>query len=569
MKKKRLGDALVEMGVVTSEQIEIALKKQKEAGKRLGRVVVELGMCSEEQVVEVLSEQLDIPIVQIDKVDISHDLLQIIPETIIRKHVLLPVTRTKDTLGIVMADPLDMFITDEIHYQTNLIVEPAIAPESAILARIKKIFEAVDLSKTLASLEESNKQTIGKTAVASGGEMTFDLNLGNEAAIVKFVSTVIKQAISLRASDIHVEPEEKDMRVRIRVDGVLTELVRTPKKSQNEVLSRFKIMAGLEISEKRLPQDGRIRVMVNGKLVDLRVSTLPCIHGEKIVMRILDKSALNLTLSDVGFEEDMMRRFAIAVKQPNGIILLNGPTGSGKTSTLYAALNYIISPRINISTAEDPVEMTVRGINQVHVKADIGLTFARTLRALMRQDPNVILIGEIRDGETAAIAVEAAMTGHLVLSTLHTNDAPSTVERLVELGADHAMIGATLLVAVAQRLVRRICKNCLQPFEPTPDMLEDLNISHFQFDEEPKFFKGRGCFNCAKTGYKGRTAVHEMLFMNDTVRQLILAKTSTTELRAAAITTGMSPLRATAIRKAFKGQTTIEEILRVTKSEEI
>jgi len=567
MKKKRLGDALVEMGIVSAEQIEVALKKQKEAGKRLGKVVVELGMCSEDQIVSVLSEQLEIPIIQVDKIDIPQELLQLIPEPIIRKHILLPVNRTKDTLNIVMADPLDMFITDEIHYQTNLIVEPAIAPETAILAKIKKLFDAADLSKTLASLEADTQKAPAKTS--SGGEMTFDLNLANEAAIVKFVSTVIKQAIALRASDIHVEPEERDMRIRIRVDGVLTELVRIPKKSQSEVLSRFKIMAGLEISEKRLPQDGRIRVMIGGKLVDLRVSTLPCIHGEKIVMRILDKSALNLTLSDVGFEEDMMSRFAIAVKQPNGIILLNGPTGSGKTSTLYAALNYIISPRVNISTAEDPVEMTVRGVNQVHVKSDIGLTFARTLRALMRQDPNVILIGEIRDGETAEIAVEAAMTGHLVLSTLHTNDAPSTVERLAELGADHAMIGATLLVAVAQRLVRRICANCIQPFEPTPDMLEELNFAYFKFEQKPQFFKGKGCFNCAKTGYKGRTAVHEMLFMNDTLRQMIMAKVSTTELRAAAIATGMSPLRATAIRKAFKGQTTIDEILRVTKSEEI
>ena len=565
MKRKRLGDSLVEKGVVTLEQIEIALKKQKELGKRLGKIVVELGMCSEDQVVAVLAEQLGIQILQVEKIDIPKDVLKLIPETIIRNHILLPISKSENGLVVVMADPLDMFITDEIHYQTNLTIEPAIAPESAILATIKKLFDSADFTETLATMEtDSQKTTKGPTE-----RTAFDLNLGNEAAVIKFVSTVIKQAIDLKASDIHVEPGEKDFRIRLRIDGVLTELVHIPKSSQNEVISRFKIMADMEISEKRLPQDGRIRVMINSKVVDLRVSTLPCISGEKIVLRILDKTALKLTLSDVGFEEDMMNRFALAVKQPNGIILLNGPTGSGKTSTLYAALNYLLSPRVNISTAEDPVEMTVRGVNQVHVKADIGLTFARALRALMRQDPNIILIGEIRDKETAEIAIEAAMTGHLVLSTLHTNDAPSTVERLAELGADHAMIALTLIVAVAQRLVRRICKNCIQPFEPSAILLEELSFSHFKFDQEPTFFQGKGCFNCNNTGYKGRTAVHEMLFMNEKLQQMITAKTSTTELRVAAIESGMSPLRATAIRKAFKGQTSIDEILRVTKSEEI
>jgi len=567
MKRKRLGDALVEMGLVTPEQINLALKKQKEAGKRLGKIVVELGMCSEDQIVAILSEQLEIKIVDVTKLDIPKDVLKLIPETIIRNHILLPVYKSQNMLTVVMADPLDMFITDEIHYQTNLTIEPAIAPESAILATIKKLFDSVDFTETLATMETDAQKDIVATGRVE--QTAFDLNLGNEAAVIKFVSNVIKQAIDLKASDIHVEPGEKNFRIRLRVDGVLNELVQIPKASQGEVLSRIKIMANMEISEKRLPQDGRIRVMISNKIVDLRVSSLPCISGEKIVLRILDKSALKLTLSDVGFEEDMMNRFALAVKQPNGIILLNGPTGSGKTSTLYAALNFLISPRVNITTAEDPVEMTVRGVNQVHVKADIGLTFARALRALMRQDPNIILIGEIRDTETAQIAIEAAMTGHLVLSTLHTNDAPSTIERLAELGADHAMIALTLIVAVAQRLVRRICKNCIQPFEPPDILLEELSFSHFKFDQEAKFFQGKGCFNCNFTGYKGRTAVHEMLFMNDRLQQMITEKVSTTELRVAAIETGMSPLRATAIRKAFKGQTTIDEILRVTKSEEI
>ncbi|MFZ4773720.1 MAG: GspE/PulE family protein [Terrimicrobiaceae bacterium] len=567
MKRKRLGDALVDAGFITPEQVGIALKKQKEVGKRLGKILVELGMCSEDQVVAILSEQLDIKIIQVEKLDIPPEVLKLIPETIIRNHILLPIAKSQNVLTVVMADPLDMFITDEIHHQTNLTIEPGIAPESTIQAVIKKLFDAVDFTATLATMESDSQKNIA----ASGRiEQTyFDLNLGNEAAVVKFVSNVIKQAIEYRASDIHVEPEEDDMRIRLRVDGVLAELVQVPKASQNEIISRFKIMADLDISERRLPQDGRIRVTINGKIVDLRVSSLPCICGEKVVLRILDKSALKLTLSDVGFEEEMMTRFALAVKQPNGIILLNGPTGSGKTSTLYAALNYIISPKVNISTAEDPVEMTVAGVNQVHVKADIGLTFARTLRALMRQDPNVILIGEIRDSETAQIAVESAMTGHLVLSTLHTNDAPSTVERLTKLGVEHAMIASTMTVAVAQRLVRRICKNCMQPFEPSATLLEELNFAHFKFTKEPKFFQGKGCFNCNGTGYKGRTAIHEMLFMNDRLKRMIIAKVTTTQLRTAAIESGMSPLRATAIRKAFDGLTSIDEILRVTKSEQI
>ena len=449
-----------------------------------------------------------------------------------------------------MADPLDIFIIDEIHYQTNLTIEPAIASETLILATIKKYFDSVDFTETLATMETDSQKNV--MISGHGSQSAFDLNLGNEAAVVKFVSNVIKQAIEQRASDIHVEPEEDGMRIRLRVDGVLAELVRVPKASQNEIVSRFKIMADMDISEKRLPQDGHLRVTMKEKIVDIRASSLPCISGEKMVLRLLDKTALKLTLSDVGFEEDMKERFALAVKQPNGIILMNGPTGSGKTSTLYAALNYILSPKINISTAEDPVEMTVSGINQVHVKADIGLTFARTLRALMRQDPNVILIGEIRDSESAQIAVESAMTGHLVLSTLHANDAPTTIERLAKLGVEYAMIASTLIVAVAQRLVRRICKNCMQSFEPSKAILEELSLSHFKFNREPKFFLGKGCFNCNGTGYKGRTAIHEMLFSNDRVKRLIIAKSTMAELRTAAIETGMIPLRANAIRRVNK-----------------
>jgi type II secretory ATPase GspE/PulE/Tfp pilus assembly ATPase PilB-like protein len=397
----------------------------------------------------------------------------------------------------------------------------------------------------------------------------FDLMANDEAAVVNFVSHLIRQAIHEKASDIHLEPEEDHLRIRIRVDGVLSELVRVPKANQAEIISRVKIMAEMDISEKRLPQDGRIRAKITDKNVDLRVSALPVVWGEKIVIRILDKSALNLSLRDVGFEDDLLARFETAVRQPNGIILLNGPTGSGKTSTLYAAINYILSPKINISTAEDPVEMQIRGVNQVQIKPDIGLTFAHTLRALMRQDPNVIMVGEIRDRETAQIAVEAAMTGHLVLSTLHTNDAPSTIGRLIDLEVEPYLIASTLLAALAQRLVRRICVKCKGPHTPSAEELADLQMEQLGITEQLSFSQGKGCVQCSNSGYKGRTAIHEMMTLDDTIRRMVTAKTPAAEIRKAAIARGMIPLRKCGIYKAARGITTVEEILRVTKNEEI
>jgi len=567
MIRKRLGDALVDSGLITAEQLTEALGKQKELGKRLGKVLEEIGMCTDEQIARALAEQLVIPYIELDKQYIPMDILQLIPETIIRNHSLLPVSLNGNVLTVAMADPLDAFVVDEIRYQTNLEVEEGIAPESVILNAIRRYFASEDVAqalKTIASEHTGSSSTPGASTVAS-----FDLLESGDAGVVNFVSQLILQAINEKASDLHFEPEEDALRVRFRIDGVLAEVVKVPKANQSEIVSRMKIMAEMDISEKRLPQDGRIRVKIGGKNVDLRVSTLPTVWGEKIVLRVLDSSALSLSLKDVGFEEELQEKFKTAIKQPNGIILLNGPTGSGKTSTLYAALNFIISPKTNISTAEDPVEMQVRGINQVHVKADIGLTFARTLRALMRQDPNVIMVGEIRDSETAQIAVEASMTGHLVLSTLHTNDAPGTVGRLIDLGVEPYLIASTLLAAVAQRLVRKICKNCLQEITPTPEQLSDLQIDKFGFTESPKFFKGKGCGSCNRLGYRGRTAIHEMMTLDDAMRRLIVGKASAAEIRRVAIERGMMPLRKCGIVKAGKGITTIEELLRVTSNEEI
>lgn len=566
MIRKRLGDALVDAGLVTAEQLGQALVKQKELGKRLGKVLAEMKLCTDEQIAKALAGQLGINFIEMDEISVPPEVLRLIPETIVRSHTLLPVARKGNVLTVAMADPLDAFIVDEIRYQTNFEVEEAIAPETAILDVIRRYFGSEDMSSALRTIKKDDQ---GELAALPEDANAFDLMATDEAAVVNFVSKIIRQAINDKASDIHLEPEEDGLRIRFRIDGVLIEIVRVPKANQAEITSRLKIMAEMDISEKRLPQDGRIRARLTDKNVDLRVSCLPVVWGEKIVVRILDKSALSLSLRDVGFEDELLERFETAVRQPNGIILLNGPTGSGKTSTLYAALNYIISPKINISTAEDPVEMQVKGVNQVHVKSDIGLTFARTLRALMRQDPNVIMVGEIRDTETAQIAVEAAMTGHLVLSTLHTNDAPSTIGRLIDLEVEPYLIASTLSVAVAQRLVRRICPRCVQPHAPAETDLEDLQMDKLNVPAGLTFFKGKGCNNCKTSGYKGRTAVHEMMTLSDGIRRLIVNKASASEIRRAAIDGGMVPLRKCAILKASKGVTTIEEILRVTKNEEI
>jgi len=565
MIRKRLGDALVDAGLVTAEQLGQALVKQKELGKRLGKVLAEMKLCTDEQIAKALAGQLGINFIEMDEISIPAEVLRLVPETIVRSHTLLPVARKGNVLTVAMADPLDAFIVDEIRYQTNFEVEEAIAPESAILEIIRRYFGSEDMTSALRTIKKDDQ---GELAALPEDANAFDLMATDEAAVVNFVSKIIRQAINDKASDIHLEPEEDGLRIRFRIDGVLIEIVRTPKANQAEITSRLKIMAEMDISEKRLPQDGRIRARLTDKNVDLRVSCLPVVWGEKIVVRILDKSALSLSLRDVGFEDDLLERFETAVRQPNGIILLNGPTGSGKTSTLYAALNYIISPKINISTAEDPVEMQVKGVNQVHVKSDIGLTFARTLRALMRQDPNVIMVGEIRDTETAQIAVEAAMTGHLVLSTLHTNDAPSTIGRLIDLEVEPYLIASTLSVAVAQRLVRRICPRCVQAHTPAQTEVDDLQMDKLNVPAGLTFFKGKGCNNCKTSGYKGRTAVHEMMTLSDGIRRLIVNKASASEIRRAAIDGGMVPLRKCAIFKASKGITTIEEILRVTKNEE-
>ena len=564
--RKRLGDILVEAGLISSEQLQEALSKQKVLGKRLGKVLVESGMATEDSIANTLASQMNIPFLNLNEISVPPEILTTIPEGIVRSHNLLPVKLEGNNLQITMADPLDVFIIDEINYQTGYEIEVAITSESQVEAAIRHYYGTSDSLQaavdTLAAERTTDEVTLDESFFT-----TFDI--GDEeqnVPIINLVNTIIQQAINDKASDIHIEPDEEIIRVRYRIDGILNELMKAPKNIQSELLSRLKIMAQMDISERRLPQDGRIKVKVKNKNIDLRVSSLPTVFGEKIVIRVLDKSRMQLTLDQVGFDDDLLELFKSLAQAPNGIILMTGPTGSGKTSTLYAAINFIRNGQINITTVEDPVEYLIPSINQVQVRPDIGLTFARTLRSILRQDPNVILIGEIRDFETAQIAIESALTGHLVFSTLHTNDAASAVTRLVEMGVEPYLVASAVIGVGGQRLVRRICPSCKTPYKPGGGILELLK-EHGYADAE--LYYGKGCLTCRKSGYSGRTAIHEIMTLNDEIHSLILNSASARNIRKASIKAGMRTMRADGVLKAVKGVTSMDEVIRLTKGEDV
>lgn len=563
--RKRLGDILVEAGLITAEQLQDALAKQKTMGKRLGKVLVETGLTNEDSIATTLASQMNIPYLNLNETTVPPEVLTTIPEGIVRSHNLLPVRLNGNRLQISMADPLDVFIIDEINYQTGYELEIAISPESQVEAAIRHYYGTSD----------SLQNAVDNIAAERSAEVTLDesffttFDIGGEeqsVPIINLVNTIIQQAINDRASDIHIEPDEEIIRVRYRIDGILNELMKAPKTIQSELLSRLKIMAQMDISEKRLPQDGRIKVKVQNKSIDLRVSSLPTVFGEKIVIRILDKSRMQLTLDQVGFDEDLLKLFKTLSSSPNGIFLMTGPTGSGKTSTLYAAINFIRNGQINITTVEDPVEYLIPSINQVQVRPEIGLTFARTLRSILRQDPNVILIGEIRDFETAQIAIESALTGHLVFSTLHTNDAASAITRLIEMGVEPYLVASAVIGVGGQRLVRRICSSCKTAYKPEGEAAE-LLAEHGHTDAS--LYTGKGCLTCRKTGYSGRTAIHEIMTINDEIHGLILKSVSARDIRHSAISSGMRTMRVDGILKAVNGVTTIDEVMRLTRGEEI
>lgn len=564
--RKRLGDILVEAGVISAQQLQEALSKQKILGKRLGKVLVDTGITTEDSIATTLAAQMSIPYLNLNEITITPEVLTTIPDGIVRSHNLLPVKLEGNRLQITMSDPLDVFIIDEITFQTGYELEIGISPESQIEAAIKHYYgNSESLQNAVDNLAAERKTEV---SLDESFFTTFDLNDEEQnVPIINLVNTIIQQAINDKASDIHIEPDEEVVRVRYRIDGILNELMKAPKTIQSELISRLKIMAQMDISEKRLPQDGRIKVKVQNKSIDLRVSSLPTVFGEKIVIRILDKSRLSLTLDQVGFDEDLLKLFKTLSSAPNGIVLMTGPTGSGKTSTLYAAINFVKSPEINITTVEDPVEYLIPSINQVQVRSEIGLTFARTLRSILRQDPNVILIGEIRDFETAQIAIESALTGHLVFSTLHTNDAASAVTRLIEMGVEPYLVASAVIGVGGQRLVRKICPSCRISYElKDPEQIEVLKENGFNNTE---LFTGKGCLTCRKTGYAGRTAIHEIMTINDEIHSLILDSASARDIRQAAIKSGMRTMRVDGLQKAIKGVTTLKEVLRLTRGEEI
>ncbi|MBI2153879.1 MAG: type IV-A pilus assembly ATPase PilB [Candidatus Rokubacteria bacterium] len=566
---RRLGDLLVNEGLITPENLQRALAEQKGSNEKLGSILVRLGLIQEDQLIGFLSRQYGIPSITLSQLDIDPEVVKLVPAQIAKKYEVLPVKRTGNALTLAMADPTNVFALDDVAFMTNLQVLPVVASQGAIRQAIERLYEpqASAFSEVITAMEGEAPDV----EVVEGGEDVapskvdiFELkDASEEAPVVKLVNLILTDAIRRGASDIHLEPYEKVFRVRYRIDGVLQEMMAPPKRLEAALLSRVKIMSNLDIAERRLPQDGRIKIRYSTREIDLRVSTLPTIFGEKIVMRILDKEALTLDLAKLGFDDWSMENFKKAIHQPYGMILITGPTGSGKTTTLYSAVHTINSPDINIMTAEDPVEYNLKGINQVQVNEEIGRTFAAVLRSFLRQDPDIILVGETRDLETAQIAIRAALTGHLVFSTLHTNDAPGTIARLQDMGIPPFLVASSVLLVLAQRLARRVCKECREPYEADEESLTPYGHVP-QGLGRVTLYKGKGCQACNFTGMKGRTAIYEVMPVSTEIRELILRGASSAELRELATQQGMKTLRQAGLLKVLEGAATAEEILRVT-----
>ncbi|HEY8022501.1 MAG TPA: type IV-A pilus assembly ATPase PilB [Thermoanaerobaculia bacterium] len=566
----KFGELLVKGGKISQAQLQEALALQKDQGGRLGSNLVKLGFLTDRQLVESLSQHFRVPSVDLQGMDVEESVIKIIPADIARKYTILPVNKAGATVTVAMIDPTNVFAMDDVKFMTGYKVEPVVASENAIRMAIDRYYgstHAIELKKVMEDLTDEGS---GDLEVLDEEE---DLDLATleeeseQAPVVKLVNIVLTDAIKRGASDIHIEPYEKDYRVRYRIDGILYEMMHPPLKLKEAITSRVKIMAKLDIAEKRLPQDGRIKIKtkVSGrnKDLDFRVSVLPTIFGEKIVMRLLDKDKLMLDMARLGFEPESLRRFEQAILKPYGMVLVTGPTGSGKTNTLYSALQRINTPEVNIITAEDPVEFNLAGINQVQMKEQIGLNFAAALRSFLRQDPNIILVGEIRDFETAEVAIKAAMTGHLVLSTLHTNDAPSSINRLMNMGIEPFLVATSVHLIAAQRLVRRICTFCKEPADLPVAALTNIGFSE-QEARALKLFRGRGCERCSTTGYKGRLALYEVMEVEDEIRELVLSGASAYDLRQKAIQNGMITLRESGLQKIRDGVTTIDEVVRET-----
>ena len=564
----RLGELLVKERLITPLQLKSALDSQRSSGGRLGHELTKLGYIEENELTAFLSRQYGVPSVNLSQFDLDPEILKMLPKEVVVRHQVIPINKSGNVLTIVMADPSNIFAIDDIKFVTKLNVEVVVASEQAINEAIEKYYRSnVSFDEVMLDFGEGDEEFEFES------EFDEDLNVvdleksAGDAPVVKLVNLILLDAIRKNASDIHVEPYEKQLRIRYRIDGLLYEVMKPPVKLRHAITSRLKIMSNLDIAERRLPQDGRIKMKLGrGKEMDFRVSVLPVLWGEKVVLRLLDKSNLQLDMTKLGFEEKILADFKEAIYKPFGMILITGPTGSGKTTTLYSTLSELNKSSTNICTAEDPVEFNLFGINQVQMHDEIGLNFASALRSFLRQDPDVIMVGEIRDFETAEIGVKAALTGHLVLSTLHTNDAPSSVSRLLNMGIEPFLVASSVNLIGAQRLVRKLCTECKEPIEVPRQVLIDLGVRPEDIDSF-KLMRGKGCGNCNGTGYRGRIAVYEIMVMTDELREFVLNGASTLELKREAVRQGMKTLRMSALSKLAEGQTSVDEVVRSTATD--
>jgi type IV pilus assembly protein PilB len=558
----RIGDQLVHEQLITREQLQKALDEARSSGNRVGFCLVKLGFLGEADLVRALARQHRVPAVDLERVKLDPRILKLIPSDIAVKHLVLPLRRVGRTLTVAMSNPTDLGVIDDLKFITRLDIEPVIAGDFTLRKIIEKEYESSDdkinellkqFDQDEVELVDDREEEVSVTALQAAVD---------EAPVVKLINGILTDAVHRGASDIHFECYEKDVRVRYRIDGVLQEIMRPPPKMKAALISRFKILSDLNIAERRVPQDGRLKLRFGRRVIDFRVSTLPTIFGEKIVLRILDSGNLTLDLEKFGMEPKAEQDFMKAIMNPYGMVLVTGPTGSGKTTTLYSALSKINTPETNIMTAEDPVEYNLHGINQVLVRTDIGMTFAAALKAFLRQDPNIIMVGEIRDLDTGSIAIKAALTGHLVLSTLHTNDAPSTITRMIDMGIEAFNVASAVNLITAQRLVRRICSNCKEETTYPDVYLDAAGLS--DEDRGATFYKGRGCDNCGGSGYRGRQGLYEVMAMSPTLRRMILQSASTADLQRQAVAEGMLTLRMDGMVKAKRGITTLEEVIKET-----
>lgn len=563
--KDRIGEMLLRAGIIDEDKLEKAVDYQRTQGGKVSSALIKLDYLDEDDLLEFLSRQLGLPTVSLDEIDVDPDAVKLLQPSVAQKYMAIPYGQVNGTLHVAMADPTDLNAIDDIKFMTDLAVEVSIATESQIRKALDAFYDTgMDAQEMLDEFEDDDMESIGSESDLDGED---SLKAAEDAPVVKLVNYVLREAIQKKASDIHVEPYEKVFRVRLRIDGALFELMKPPLKLKNPVVSRLKIMSRLDIAERRLPQDGRIKLKLGkGRDMDFRVSVLPTLFGEKVVMRLLDKSNLQLDMTKLGFEELPLKHFKEAIHKPFGMVLVTGPTGSGKTTTLYSALSELNDPDVNLSTAEDPVEYNLHGINQVQMHEEIGLTFASALRSFLRQDPDIIMVGEIRDFETAEIAVKAALTGHMVLSTLHTNDAPQTINRLLNMGVEPFLVASSVNCIIAQRLARRICSSCKSEIDPPTEALRELGVKMEEIGTFP-VYEGRGCNVCGSTGYKGRVALYEVMPISDEIKELILAGASAMELKREAIRLGMDTLRMAGVNKLKDGVTTIQEVARSTMAD--